>query len=278
MFSETCIDPSLSPFIKNRVQIISYSENYPEFLTLIKAEQIKTKGFKVEYIVLKGDSTEFNVRRDKLKDIGYCIDAEPNFSSPTITYAIGYYNTVWYFGILEKPNPGWHIHKNKPCSFSNSINMDIAKSLVSLALKGNTSKKLLDACCGVGTIILEACFLGIDIEGCDINPRACTYTKKNLAHYNYSAVVHCSDIKDLDKKYDSIIIDLPYNLYSYSTDLITANIIESAARLSKHLVIVSVADIKTIISNSGLKIKDSCCVEKRGKSKFSRIIWICERD
>lgn len=236
------------------------------------------EGFKVEYLSLEGDATDFSERQKKSKAVGYCIDAEPNFSTPTITYAIGYYNNVWYFGNLEKANPGWHIHKKKPYSFSNSINMDIAKSLVSLASKGNKATTLLDVCCGVGTVLLEACFSGFDIEGCDINPNSCSYTQKNLAHYNYTAEVHCSDIKDLNKDFDAAIIDLPYNLYSYSSDAITENIISSTAKLCPRMIIVSIADIEPIIKNSGLKVIDFCHVEKRGKSSFTRNIWVCERE
>lgn len=278
LFSDISIDPSVSPFIKNKIQIISSSEDYFALLKNIKGKNIRVEGFKIEYLLLEGDTTDYTQRREKLKDIGYSIEGEPDFKMPSVTYAICQYQNNWYFGRLTKHNPGWHIHKKKPCSFSNSINMDIAKALVSIASKGNKTHTLLDACCGVGTIILEACFWGIKIEGCDISPNACIHTQQNLAHYDYNAPVYCSDIKDLNKKYDAAIIDLPYNLYSYSNDLITANIIESTAKLSTRLVIVSIANIENIIKNSGLKITDFCSVEKRGKSNFTRNIWVCEKE
>ena len=149
---------------------------------------------------------------------------------------------------------------------------------MSIASNGNKTNQLLDACCGVGTVMLEACFSGFNIEGCDINLKAINHTRENLAHYNYTANVYHSDIKDLDKKYDAVIIDLPYNLYSYSNDTITLNIIESATKLASRIVIVSISDIETLIKKSGLKISDFGSVEKRGKLKFTRNIWVCEKE
>lgn len=278
LFSNIKVDPSISAFIKGRFEIISTSKNYADLLVNIKKENIEVEGFKAEYLVLDGDSTDYITRLKKLKDIGYSIEGEPDYMSPTITYAICNYENIWYFGVLIKQNSEWLKHKKKPRSFSNSICMTIAKSLVSIASEGNKTNKLLDACCGVGTIMLEACISGFNIEGCDINLNASKHTSENLEHYNYTTNVYCSDIKDLNKKYDAAIIDLPYNLYSYSDDSITSNIIESTAKLTARIVIVSISDIEAIIKKSGLKINDFCTVEKRGKTKFARSIWVCEKE
>jgi tRNA (guanine10-N2)-dimethyltransferase len=278
LFSDIKIDPTVSPFIKCRLTLISTSESYPELLKSIKDENIHREGFNVEYLILDGDLTEFSERREKQNDVGHCIEGEPDFITPAITYAICTIRKTWYFGVLEKHNPDWHKHKKKPRSFSNSISMTIAKTLVSLASKGNKNNQLLDGCCGVGTIMLEACCSGFNIEGCDINWKACSHSRENLTHYNYSAQVYCSDINDLTTPYDAVIIDLPYDLYSYSNEEITDNIIASAAKLSHRVVIVSIIDIEEIIKKSGLIVSDICTVQKKGKSKFVRNIWICEKE
>lgn len=278
LFSNIKVDPSISPFIRNRFEIILSADGYFELLQSIMQENIHHDGFKVAYLTLNGDETPYPDRLEKLMDVGYRIEGVADYKTPSITYAICQQENTWYFGVLIKHNPDWNKHMKKPCSFSNSINMDIAKTLVSIASKGDKSIRLLDACCGVGTVMLEACCTGFHIEGCDINWKAYKHSKENLAHYNYSAEVHRSDIKDLVKKYDAIIIDLPYNLYSYSNDDIALNIITSAANLSARIVVVSVADIQPLLKKSGLKITDFCKVEKKGKSKFTRTIWVCEHD
>lgn len=277
LYSDIKVEPSNSPFVKSRLDVISSSENYSALLTEIKKEKICNEAFKVEYLVFDGDTTEYADRLKKLKDIGYSIEGTPDYYNPTTTYALCYFEGLWYFGILNKDNFEWHKHKKKPCSFSNSIGISVAKALVNIAAEANKEKKLLDACCGVGTIMLEACFAGYQIEGCDINWKISKNARENLSHFNYAAKIYHSDIKDINERYEAAIIDLPYNLFSSATDHDIEHIIESTAKITDRLVIVSISDITELINNTGFKITNYCSVGKSGKRKFARKIWVCKK-
>lgn len=276
LFSNVKIDPSISAFIKSRLDIVSFSADYATLIEQIKKENIRTDGFKVEYLILDGDNTRNNDRLNKVKDIGYCIDTFPDYYNPTITYAICHCEGVWYFGILIKNSFDWQKHKQKPYSYSNSIKINIAKALVNIASEAKQGKTILDGCCGVGTIMLEACFAGVAIEGCDISWKTCKKARANLEHYNYAAQVYCSDIKDMTNRYDSVILDLPYNLYTEATDADILHIIVSSAKISDQLVIVSTSDITELINAAGLELSDYCNVSKRGKANFTRRVWVCK--
>lgn len=277
LFSDIKAEPSLSAFIKSRLDIISFSEDYSTLIKKIKKESICIEGFKVEYLVFDRDTTEYPDRLKKLKDIGFSIEGTPDYYNPTITYALCYYEDIWCFGVLIKDSFAWHKHKQKPYSYSNSISISVAKALVNIAAKANKEKKLLDVCCGVGTIMLEACFAGNNIEGCDINEKVCKNARENLSHFNYTATIYHSDIKDISKRYEAAIIDLPYNLFSSATENDILNIIESTAEITDRLVIVSASDIRNLISNAGFRISDYCSVSKSGKRYFARKIWVCEK-
>jgi tRNA G10 N-methylase Trm11 len=277
LFTDIKVDPSCSAFIKKRLDIIVFSEDYITLISEIKKASIRSEGFKVEYIILDDDTSEYKERLNWLRDIGYSIEGIPDYYNPNITYAICNDRGIWYFGILIKNNFDWHKHKQKPCSYSSSISMSIAKALVNIAAKGNKEKMLIDACCGVGTIMLEACFAGYNIEGCDVNEKICNDARKNLSHFNYNANVVCSDIKDINKIYDAAIIDLPYNKFSYANDNIILHIIESTAAITDRLVMVSSTDISSVINTIGFKITDHCSVKKRRSESFSRKIWVCEK-
>lgn len=277
LFSDIKFEPSHSAFIKQRLDILASSNDYFSLLEKIKNEKININNFKIEYFVLDGDTTNYGQRLEKLKDIGYCIDGEPEYYKPTITYGLCHHNGIWYFGETIKNGYDWHKHRQKPYSFSNSININIAKALVNIATKTDKNIKLLDACCGAGTIMLEACFCEYNIEGCDINWKVCQKTRANLAHFGYTSTVYRCDIKDITNKYDAAIIDLPYNIFSSADDNSFSHIIESTAKITNHLVIVSVSDITHLIHKAGLTISDSCSVGKSGKVTFSRKIWVCKK-
>ena len=278
LFSNLTIDPSSSAFIKKRLDIISSSEDYATLIQNIKNEHIHIDDFKIEYLVLKGDTTAYANRLQKIRDVGFSIEGEPDYKNPTTSYGLCYYNGIWYFGELIKNTFDWHKHKEKPHSFSNSITMSIAKSLLNIATKANKEKTVLDACCGVGTILLEGCFAGFNISGGDINEKTCNYARENLTYYNYPATIYHSDVKDISKHYDAVIIDLPYNLFTKVSDSTNFHIIDSAAKLTTQLVIVSTSDITTLINNAGFKVVDYCSVQKKGKKNFSRKIWVCVKN
>lgn len=277
LLSEISVEPSCSAFIKKRLDIISTSQDYGGLLALIEAASISAEGFKVEYLVFEGDTTSYVDRLNRLRDIGFRIDGIPDYHHPKSIYALCRYDGDWVFGKLIKDSFAWHKHKQKPRSYSNSISSSIAKALVNIASKGNKDAKLLDACCGVGTIMLEACYAGYQIEGCDINWKICEDARSNLAHFGYGAIVYRSDIGDLELAYDSAIIDLPYNLLSDASDADIIHIIDSTARLTDRFVIVSTSDIETIINDAGFGVVDHCSVRKKGKRNFARRVWVCER-
>ena len=277
VFSDVKVEPSSSAFIKSRLDVISKSEGYSALIDEIKKENISSEGFKVEYLIFDGDTTSYKSRLGKLRDIGYSIEGNPDYYNPITTYAVCCCEGVWYFGILIKNNFDWHKHNNKPCSYSNSIGVNTAKSLVNIAAQGDKAASLIDACCGVGTIMLEACFAGFSIEGCEINWKICRNARENLAHFDYSTEVFRADIKDISKRYDAAIIDLPYNLVSVATESEVFHIIESTAEITDRMVIVSTSDITDFITKVGFSISDHCSVSKRGKRKFARRIWVCER-
>ncbi|MCZ4408904.1 hypothetical protein O3Q51_08800 [Cryomorphaceae bacterium 1068] len=275
LWSNTLIHPSSSTFIKKRLDIMATSQDYGRLLTEIEAAGISAEGFKVEYLVFDGDNTRYPQRLNKLRDIGFRIEGIPDYHNPKSFYALCQCDGTWTFGKLIKDRFDWYKHKEKPRSYSNSITIGIAKALVNIAAKGKKEATLLDACCGVGTILMEACYAGYAIEGCDFNWKICADARENLAYFDYSATVHCSDIGGIDKRYDAAIVDLPYNLLSDASEADIAHIIASAGRLTDRMVIVSTSDISDLISKAGFRTADHCSVSKKGKRNFARRVWVC---
>jgi len=278
IFSDIKVEPSCSSFIRSRIDVVTYSKDYASLINHIKNEGIQAEAFKVEYLVCEGDTTAYSNRLNKLRDIGYSIEGEHEYYHPTTSYALCCYESIWYFGLLIKNDIAWHKHKEKPISYSNSISVSVAKALVNIASKANKETKLLDACCGVGTIMLEACFAGNKIEGCDINRKVCVSARENMNHFNYNANIYHSDIKDMSKRYEAAIIDLPYNLFTRASDDDMLHIIKSTAEITDRLVIVSTSDISNFISHTGFAITDYCSVSKRGKKSFARKVWVCDKN
>lgn len=277
-FSNKEIDPSISPFIKNRIKIIYETESLEDILELITKNDLHSDGFLVKYVELERGDPHFKNGKEISKEVGLRIYGEPSFISPKIKYGISCYKEQWYFGELVENNYIWRAHKKKPHSYSSALDANIAKVLINLAGQGDTTRKLIDPCCGVGTVILEGLFAGYDIKGWEINSKVAKASRLNVIHYNYETEITNGDIKDIKEDYDVAIVDLPYGNFSQFDLEKQLEIIRQAKRISKKLVLVSSKNIADKLLDEKLDIIDYCKVYKTVKRDFARYIWICKKN
>lgn len=275
-FSDKRIDESLSPYFKSRLEILHEATNLEDLIHKISKMNNTKDGFKVKYLsVIKPDPME-KEQKVITKAIGYAFEGLPSFDHPVIIYGVTYFNGKWYFGILLYNTMLWKKHKSKPNSYSSSLSLNTAKAILNIANRGDTSKKIIDPCCGVGTVLLEGHFSGYDITGCEINYKVAMKACENLKHYGYKGRVFHKDIKDLDEYFDTAVIDLPYGNSSESDEVDMMDIIRHASRISERQVLVSTIDLTEKIYKEGLVIVDRAVVYKNKSRRFMRYIWVCE--
>jgi len=275
VISEKEFDPAISPFLKKRMDIEHSTPSFQDLLDRLQKAGIVMDDFKVEYVKSSGTDPFYEKRAELVREIGYRIQGFPSFSAPAITLGLTFYNGLWYYGPLKKNNLKWYAHKSKPCSYSNSLDINLAKALVNIAGNGDFSRKIIDPCCGVGTVLLEGLFAGYDIEGRDINRKIADDARKNLEHFGFPPRVQCRAIHDIRETFSASIIDLPYGHFTRTSEERQIDIIRNAGRISPRVVIVSAKDASGLISREGLKVSDFCTVRKNRKGGFSRHIWVC---
>jgi len=275
-FQDKRVNPSLSPFIKLRLKTSYKYEKFDELIEFLMKHPIKGNGFIVEYVSLNGEDEYFKNRRSYCKDVGMTFLGFPAYKEPSIRFGLSYYKGFWYFGELVYPKNDWHQHKKKPHNFSSSLNYILAKALTNIAGKGDLSSRMIDPCCGVGTVVLEAKYNDYTIDSSDINKNLVQLTKKNLLHFDYDCQVNVCNIIDLKDFYDAAIIDLPYNILNHTDQDNVIEIIRNASRSSKRQVFISSTDIRSLINELDMTLVDYCKVDKNKANKFSRYIWVCE--
>lgn len=60
-------------------------------------------------------------------------------------------------------------YDDKPNTFSNSLDIRLARTLINIAGENDQTKTMIDPCCGMGTVVLEGLALGYSIKGFDIS-------------------------------------------------------------------------------------------------------------
>ncbi|MGL5058263.1 MAG: TRM11 family SAM-dependent methyltransferase [Fusobacteriaceae bacterium] len=274
LFSEKKFNPSNSPFIKYRLDILYEEEMLEELLSKIYSDKLSFEEYKVEYLRLNNlENIIYEERLELVKELGTKIIGKFNLKNPEIILGITQFEGKWIFGISQKNDNKWNLRQNKPCSYSNSMGVKLAKAVVNIAAEGDLQKKIIDPCCGVGTTLVEGLVAGYNISAYEINPQIAIDANTNLIHYNLSPIVINEDMHTIKDCYDASIIDIPYGIFSHTSEKEQQDIIDTARKISKRMVMIAFEDHEVMIKKANFKIIESCTVSK---GQFKRYITVCE--
>ena len=274
LFSNKDFNPSRSPFIKFKVNIIYIEESLEIIINKIKNEKISYDDFKVNYMKSEDGDVSYENRLKAVREIGFVINGFPDIHNPKVELAIIKIKDKWIFGELIKNDFKWQKHNDKPHSYSNAIPLRMARALVNIATCDDKRLSIIDPCCGVGTVVIEALDLGFNIKGYEISkPIACN-ARNNIEFFGYNReIITSGDMHDIKEKYDVAIVDIPYGLYSPITVQEQVDIINTSRRIARKLVIITFEDMDNIITSAGFKVLDKCYMIK---GNMKREISICE--
>lgn len=273
VISDREFNPSNSPFIKKRLDVIYEEDTFEEILKKLETDEIHLEGFKAEYLRLETGNVTYEERLKSVREIGLRIVGFPSMTAPKIRLGITKYKGKWVFGICVNNDYKWHEHDNKPCTYSNSLGIRTAKAVVNIANSGKPEIKVVDACCGVATTLIEGLSAGYDICGYELSPKNTANAKENLRYFNLETRVVNKDMNKIEEEYDSCIMDLPYGIFSHTSKELQQEMINTARRISKRIIVITFEEIDDLILNADFKIADRCSVNK---GKFTRHILVCE--
>lgn len=273
VFSHRYINPSRSPFIKHSISVLYSEDSLQAIVDKIVENKLSYEKFKVCYIKSQHGDVDYSERLKSVREIGFVINGQSEIHNPKITLGVTKVNGRWIFGEHKENDYEWHIHDKKPYSYSNSLGLRVSRAIVNIAVSNNLDCTLIDPCCGVGTVVIEALSFDINVKGYEINPCIAENAKRNLQFFGYKDVITNGDMHNIEDKYDVAIIDIPYGLFSKTTLKEQTDIIKTARRIADKLVIVAFEDMDEHIISAGFDIVDKCYV---CKGKFKRYINICK--
>lgn len=275
-FSNIDIDVNISIFIKAKIDIFYQNEDFRVLLEDVLESNLNYEDFKIIYYKNKTTHVGYQDSLNKCRSLSYGVGGTVLMNAPKHTLVLTKINNLWVFGYYHHGVPSWKKHDSKPNTFSNSLDISLARTLVNVAYCNDYSLKGIDPCCGMGTVVLEALGLGYNIVGSDINVDITSSARHNLKHFNFDEnIIQNKDISSIRDSYDISIIDLPYNLYTPITHEQQVMIIKEAYRISNKLVLVTYDEMTNDIEGVGFKIIDRIQVHKGKYHSFSRYVYVC---
>ncbi|UVI30823.1 TRM11 family SAM-dependent methyltransferase [Paenibacillus spongiae] len=265
------VDPSRSPFIKYKIAIRYEGATTEELAEQAGAIELGGRTFKVVFVETDG-GIPYGEQRGIERRIGMQIPGKAEMRKPEAVFGIARIRGRWVFGECRQGEAVWLKHKQKPQPYSTALGTRVARAVVNIAVPEPEGVRVVDPCCGIGTVIIEALSMGMNIEGFDLNPLAVRGARVNLAHYGMPDVVRIADIRSLEGNYDTAIVDLPYNLCSVMPPEERLDMLSSARRLARRIVIITTEVIDDDVDQAGLVIRDRCAVRK---GRFERQVLVC---
>jgi tRNA G10 N-methylase Trm11 len=264
--SELRMDPSRSPFISSRLDVLYEGHSLQDIVTQVSDMSPSQETFKVVFNQhsqgLEGMRIRYEQRRTIEREIGLNLKGEADLIAPERVYGVMIIGERWLFGVHNKNEAIWLKHMNKPQAYSTALSTRLARAVINIAIPHPAGIRAIDPCCGMGTVLVEALSMGIDITGRDINPLVTQGARENIAHFGLVGEVISGAIQQVTDTYDVAIIDMPYNLCSVISAEDQLMMLQSAARMANRVVVITIESIDSLIESAGLVIVDRCIAKK----------------
>lgn len=271
IFSNLELNPNRSYFINYRIDILTKAKVIENLVAEIGNLKLDYEAFKIEFIDVTRDVMEYRLRIDYCKQIADLIDGYGQMKNPRIRFVVTNVKGQWYFGKLVKNDRSFMRLQSKPNTYSHSMSCELSRTVVNIAC-GQDQPKLIDPCCGVGTVICEALDLDYNIYGTELNWLVFDKCRANLKALNMPQVIKRQDMHDITGSYDVSILDIPYGLMSKTSEALQAELISKCYQISNKLVLIANEESEHLIAHSKWIVMKKIEVPK-SNYKFTRYVY-----
>src|SRR5690606_398407 len=264
--SELEVSPQRSPYVKYRLEVLLSAESYEDLLHEAAELQLQ-EVYKITAleVIQDGNASKlpYELRRRMERELGTAIGGSIHLKSPDVWLGVIQLEGEWLLGIYEQHAGKWQQYDRKPRHYSTALSTRVARAVVNTLLPQlDSTVTLLDPCCGIGTVLLQACDQGVSARGYDINPLAVVGARENMAAFEFSCSIGIADMRELQDVYDVAVLDLPYNHCSVLPESERKEMLQALSKLAKRAVIVSVEPIEHELQAIGATIIDAGQVQK----------------
>lgn len=271
-FSTIDFDASRSPFIKEKIKVERIGDDFEDLLQTLTEHAYPMDQFKVIFVRPEASSFGYRARLSAMGQVGHLVKGYANLKEPNAFLGLTEVDGRWIFGSYERNNCLWHKHNDKPNTYSHSLHFRVSRALVNLAMGHDLQQKLIDPCCGVGTVLLEALSMGIKVRGVEINPLVARNARQNLSYFGYPNILTLGDMHEISEMFDVAIMDIPYGLLTPITKEEQQAMICTARRIARKLILVTFENMDQQISQACFQVLDRGTVTK---GSFVRYIHLC---
>jgi tRNA (guanine10-N2)-dimethyltransferase len=244
-FAPAAFDISRAAFISTCIHVQAEGTSLDELCGNVRHKRLAWSGFRIEGFC-PSENLKFS-SLDPIIAVANAITGRPNLSAPTVRLGLIATPRYWGLGpIVSDYSSDWPAHEQRPHFFSGSLPTRFARAVVNLVASPGDS--LIDPCCGIGVVLIEALALGVEAVGCDLNPKVAGRATENLRALGLPQRVFVADARQLSGSYDAAALDLPYGRNVAVTEGLYGDLLRSLSNMASRLVVIAGQDLSAQLS------------------------------
>jgi len=249
--------------------VIIHAADLPNLYNQLEKAKLSSDQFRVSVVKIPRslplDSKQI------MHQVGARIGGKPNLSDPrTIFLAVATPEEIWLGEVKSESTGSWGEHSQKMHPYSSALPTRLARAMVNLvAAPGD---RIIDPCCGSGTILIEAVSIGIKAAGCDINPKLVTISIDNLRYFGLEGMVMLADARNISGNFDAVVTDLPYGRNCPMDEQLCSEILKNLRNLAPKSAVVTGENMSGLLSQMGYDVRSVTPVPKTSLIRYIHVI------
>jgi tRNA G10 N-methylase Trm11 len=267
--TEVEADVSRAAYIKMRIKVIIHAPDLSDLYSQLEKIGLSSEQFRVS--VVKFPRRLAPNSQQIMHQVGARIAGNPNLSAPrTVFLVVATEEGLWFGEVLSEATGSWSEHSQKAHLYSSSLPTRLARAMVNLV--ASPGDRIIDPCCGSGTVLIEADSIGIKAVGCDINPKMAAASVENLKYFNLSSPVLIADARNIKGSFDAVVTDLPYGRNCPSDEQLCRDILRNLRNLSPKAAVVTGDDMSEALFQIGYGVKRVITVPKAALIRYIHVV------
>ncbi|MGC9317849.1 MAG: DNA methyltransferase [Armatimonadota bacterium] len=267
-WSRAGVDIQRAAYVAQCCRLLANAEDLEGLLSAAEKLHLRRDRFQVRVQKRGGVQTVDSQHIERM--LADRIDGSPDLSRPLVRLIIMARPGRWLMGeLVSRTDSGWRGHEQRPYQYSSALPPRLARALVNLVAR--PGDRLMDPCCGVGTVLVEAAHMGVEAFGWDTNRRVVEHAASNLCHHGLGAWLVVGDGRTVRGRFDGAVLDLPYGQSTPRVESVCRGLVERALQVARHVAVVAIEDMRELLRDLGAEVL-GCAALTKG-NLIRRVHW-----
>ncbi len=176
----------------------------------------------------------------------------PDLDNPQVRLMVVAQPGCWRLGRLLSESSGDWRRRAAPADYSAALPAQMARALVNLvAAPGDT---LLDPCCGIGTVVVQAAQRGIRAVGVEISKKLAGRAAAFVRAADRGGLIVAADARRLGGKFEAAVLDLPYGRATLAPAGLYRDLLSNLSGMAQRVAIVAAEPLDELLAATGFRL------------------------